>query len=289
MRIAFVHSFYRSDQPSGENQIVLDQAAALQRAGHVVHIVARRTDDHSHWWSPLASAVTVSTGLGPSPIRELRAFGPDVVHVHNLFPNFGERWVGQWDGPLVATLHNFRYLCANSALFRDGHNCTQCADGDALAGLRHKCYRDSVVATAPLAVKTRAGMKAPLLARADRVVALSPRSADTFVGYGLDAAKVRVIPHGVDPIGIRMPAPSRPRWIAMGRLDAAKGFAELVHDWPVAVQLDIAGDGPQRGRLGGDADPQVTLMGRRSREWLTTHLGAYTGLVFPSPARQTAP
>ncbi len=289
MRIAFVHSFYRSERPSGENEIVLAQAEALQRAGHGVRIVARRTDDHSGPFSPIVSAITVATGRGPNPMDELRAFGPDVVHVHNLFPNFGEHWVTRWDGPLVATLHNFRHFCANALLWRDGNDCTLCPDGNPLAALRYRCYRDSALATLPLAVKNLAGVKTPLLARADRVVALSRRSADTFEGYGLDPARLRVVPHGVPSLGECRPQPQHQRWIALGRLDEAKGFAHLLRQWPHGIGLDIAGDGPVRGELEAFSHPDVTLLGSQSREWVASHLSSYTGLVFPSMNRENCP
>ena len=45
MRIAVVHSYYSSREPSGENVVVDLQVEALRRAGHDVTLVARRTDD----------------------------------------------------------------------------------------------------------------------------------------------------------------------------------------------------------------------------------------------------
>ena len=45
LRIALVHSFYRSDSPSGENAMVEAQAAALRRRGHEVRLLAASSDD----------------------------------------------------------------------------------------------------------------------------------------------------------------------------------------------------------------------------------------------------
>ena len=112
MRIAIVHSYYSSAQPSGENVVVDLQADALRRAGHEVRVIGARTDEKSKEFAySMRSAVRASTGLGASPSRQLLEFEPHVVHVHNLFPNFGSRWLEQWDGPVVATLHNFRSIC----------------------------------------------------------------------------------------------------------------------------------------------------------------------------------
>src|SRR6266702_8426604 len=94
---------------------------------------------------------SVATGFGADPTEDLRRFAPDVVHVHNLLPNFGTRWLDRWPGPVVATLHNFRSMCPAGTLYRSGHVCTACPDGNPGAALRHACYRGSTLATLPLA------------------------------------------------------------------------------------------------------------------------------------------
>jgi hypothetical protein len=45
VRIAMVHSFYSSSQPSGENTVVLNEVDALRRAGHEVALFAAHTDE----------------------------------------------------------------------------------------------------------------------------------------------------------------------------------------------------------------------------------------------------
>ena len=160
MRIAVVHSFY-SGQPSGENEAVRDQVRALRAAGHDVDLFAAHTDELAgDRLYPLRAALRVATGRGASPLSRLRAHAPDVVHVHNLFPNFGRSWVCEWDGPLIATLHNYRPLCARATLYREGAECTRCPDGERWAGLRYGCYRDSRAATLPLALAGRHGATA---------------------------------------------------------------------------------------------------------------------------------
>lgn len=100
MKVASVHSYYSNRQPSGENVVVGAQAAALRAQGVDVRIIAARTDAlESNGGYKLRSAVTVATGSGPSPLKDLEEFRPDVVHVHNLFPNWGTGWIDRWEGP----------------------------------------------------------------------------------------------------------------------------------------------------------------------------------------------
>ena len=62
MKVAIVHSYYSSRQPSGENVVVDAQAAALRAQGVDVRIIAARTDAlESNGGYKLRSAVTVTS------------------------------------------------------------------------------------------------------------------------------------------------------------------------------------------------------------------------------------
>jgi glycosyltransferase involved in cell wall biosynthesis len=287
MRIALVHSYYSSRQPSGENVVVDAQAAALADAGHEVRVVARRTDDEER--RPLhgvRAAWTVASGVGADPTAQLLEFRPDVVHVHNLFPNFGSAWLAKWSGPVVATLHNFRPMCAAGTLYRDGAVCTACPDGDPMAALRHACYRDSRVATLPLLVAHRGGLLAdPLVHRADALVALTEAAASVYRSYGVDAHRLHVVPNFVDVpsvVDADADAGAEPCWVYVGRLSEEKGIEELAQVWPSDVRLDVYGDGPLARRLARLTGPNVHYLGSVDRTTLRRRLPSYTGLVIPS-------
>ncbi|MCF2529273.1 glycosyltransferase family 4 protein [Yinghuangia soli] len=292
LRIAVVHSFYSAARPSGENEAVRDQVAALRRAGHEVELVAVHTDDEARAsrLHPLRAAATVATGLGRTPLARLRSFRPDVVHVHNLFPNLTRGWVRAWPGPLVATVHNFRPICAGSTLYRAGSVCTSCLDGDRWAGLRNGCYRDSRVASAPLAWANRKGAPAdPLLSRADRLVVLSELGRRMYARAGIPAERTVLIPNFADaPAAPREPARGG-AWLFAGRLTAEKGILELLARWPESVPLDVVGDGELRDAARAAAPAQVRFLGALSRAELRAGLPGRRGLVFPSRCFEGAP
>lgn len=310
LRIAVVHSFYGSGSPSGENQAVIAQLAALERAGHPTSLVARRTDELRRGrLYPLRAAATVATGYGPSPLAELRRLRPDVVHVHNLFPNFGRTWLRDWPGPLVVTVHNYRPLCAAATLYRDGQPCTSCPDGDRSAGLRHGCYHGSRAATAPLAWAGRAGaVRDPLLRRADRIVTLSETSRRMYLRAGVPHWRMDLVPNFTEdfenPPSARTgecgtsgepgkpggPAPARPaRWLFAGRLSKEKGVLELLRRWPRGWPLDVVGDGPLLDECRRAAPSGVRFLGVLDNAELRRRLPSWTGLVFPSRWAEGAP
>lgn len=286
MRVAIVHSYYSSRQPSGENVVVDAQASALQDHGLDVRVIAARTDElESRRGYRVRAAVSVATGGGLSPIEELKKFRPDVVHVHNLFPNWGTQWLHEWRGPLVATVHNFRPVCAAGTLFRDGKTCTLCPDAGSMSAVTHACYRGSRSATIPLAARTRRGVAGDaLLSRADRVVLLSPRVRELYVSFGLPAERIEVIPNFVDGAGFNPGLAPGLEWAYIGRLTEEKGVLGLTANWPEGAVLNIFGDGPLRLAIEAAAaeNPGVFYHGPISRDDVPTVLGRARGLVFPS-------
>lgn len=298
LRVALVHSVYGSESPSGENQAVLDQAQALRRAGHLVSMVTAHTDElQTTALYRLRAGLTVATGVGRTPLPRLARLRPDVVHVHNLFPNFGRSWVSKWDGPIVATLHNYRPLCAAGTLHRDGALCTRCPDGERWSGLRLGCYRASRAATLPLSWANRRGVSVdPLLRRADRVVVLSERSRDFYVRFGLPESRLSLVPNFAGPADPGRPVESlgyeaddsRRRWLFVGRLSEEKGILQLLRSWPAGELLDVVGSGPLESACRAAAPDGVRLLGTLPHEGLTARMPRYAGLLLPSVCPESA-
>lgn len=291
MRITLVHSFYSSRTPSGENDVVVAQAEALERAGHTVTVAARHTDeDEKQPGYALKSGWHVASGHGPSPLADLSHFNPNVIHVHNLFPNFGTRWLAHAPVPVVASMHNYRQVCANGLLYRDGHVCFECRDST-MAAVRHSCYRQSRVATLPLAWSTRGGVSSSaLLTVASAVVVPSERALSTFAELGVPGGKLRLIPYFIKDVQTPCVAqPKHRRWLVAGRLSLEKGVKELLAIWPEHEALDIAGSGPDEDELRRAAPPNVQFLGQLSQQELYRRLPDYEGLVFPGRSPEGIP
>ncbi|WP_332644798.1 glycosyltransferase family 4 protein [Aeromicrobium sp.] len=282
LRIAVVHSFYSSRQPSGENVVVGLQVEALKRAGHEVLLVGRSTDELEQASTyPLRAGLRAATGRGDSPLAEIEAHRPDVVHVHNLFPNLGRRWVEQLDIPLVTTLHNYRPMCPAATLFRDGASCTLCPDSkSARPAVTHSCFKGSRAQTLPVAIGTRFDDD-PLLRRADRIVTLHDNMLATYAHYGVPEDRLVTVPNFVpsrsEPAGQRTD-----EWLFVGRLTYDKGIIELLTHWPADRALVIVGAGPQADEAEALAGPNVTFVGQRSAAEVGELMSSARGLVFPS-------
>jgi glycosyltransferase involved in cell wall biosynthesis len=286
MRIAVVHSYYSNRVPSGENVIVDLQVEALRRAGHDVRVISRHQEDVERSRAyPAVTAVGVATNRGPRPVDEINRFDPDIVHVHNLFPNFGRRWAARYSSRLVTTVHNYRPLCAAATLLRDGESCTLCPERhSALPALKHGCFKGSRVATLPVAL----GMKFerdPLLAAAAKIITINDDMRSRYIAMGLPERKIVTVPNFTS--AARSPGTHRGDeygdfWLFVGRISYEKGILPLVRDWPNGPRLKVLGSGPLDEELRRIAGPDVELLGHRSPTEVRELMAAARGLFFPS-------
>ena len=159
MRILLVHNRYRSGAPSGENRVVDQEGEALAAQGHEVIRFGRSSDEIEQWSLAKKASLPARTIWSRETSRDLtavlREHRPEVVHVHNTFPLLSAAVLYACRDarvPVVATIHNYRLVCANGTFFRDGAVCHDCAHGLPVRAVLHGCYRGSRAATAPVAL-----------------------------------------------------------------------------------------------------------------------------------------
>ena len=283
--------FYSNASPSGENVLVDFHCEQLQNSGYQVTLVSSRTEQKIvNMNDKLAAAARVATGHEPDLLRELKAIGPDVIHVHNLFPNFGVDWAPRVGIPIIATIHNYRSICAGGMLFRKGGNCLSCVPGQGIRPLTHACYRGSRIATLPLWVGNRYGVHNGLLRSATRLIVLSERARRIYSEAGIPEGRMQALPNPTRLYPLASsPVPSVERWLYLGRLSEEKGIAQLVTHWPNKHRLDVVGDGPLSEELRRATKPGIRLLGRWTSAEVAENLSRYTGLVFSSMCAENAP
>ena len=289
MRLALVHSRYSDAVPSGENAVVDAECRALRAAGVEVGLFQTAPDAvRSGRLYPLRAAARVATGRGFGFTDAVEAFQPDLVHVHNAFPDLAERPLAGLPFPLVVTAHNYRTFCANGYAFRDGHTCLDCLSGrgGTWSAVRHRCHRGAL-GSLPLAVRNIGGPAAnPLFAHARRVLIPSDQARRVLVGAGLPEAKAVVSPHFL-PDALIPPVRQRSLhqevFLFIGRLTPEKGLDSLLENWPAGRRLLVVGEGPERERLArtyGGRTAEFT--GQLPRARVIELLSSARGLVFAS-------
>ncbi|NGO08530.1 glycosyltransferase family 4 protein [Streptomyces sp. HC44] len=256
MHVLVVHNRYGSAQPSGENKVVDQEVALLRGAGHRVELFERRSDDIAARSLLGKAKVPLLVPWNPAVRSELtaklRAERPDVVHVHNVFPLLSPAVLAACADagvPVVATLHNYTQVCPPGTLQRDGRPCTECVGSAPLPAVRHGCYRNSRLATVPLAVSLSVNRRR-WWSGVERFFCISAAQRDVLARAGMPAERLAVKHNFVPEPSARRTGDGE-HLLYLGRLAEAKGVRLLMTAWDeiaasggVGVPLVIAGTGP---------------------------------------------
>jgi glycosyltransferase involved in cell wall biosynthesis len=261
LRVLVVHNRYRSEQPSGENNVVDQEVALLADGGHDVSLFERRSDDIAAMSLPAKVAVPLrvpwNRAVRAELTAKLRAERPDVVHIHNTFPLLSPSVVAACVDagvPAVATLHNYAMVCPPGTLYRDGHVCTDCVGSAPLPAVRHGCYRGSRVATLPMAASLMANRRR-WWSDVTRFFCISGAQRKILVDAGMPADRLAVKHNFVADPGLRRSGAGE-HVLFLGRLTAEKGVSLLMAAWDriaasggLGVPLVLAGTGPMQDEV----------------------------------------
>ena len=284
-----VHNFYQ--QPGGEDHAFTGDAALLEAKGHSV---IRYEDRNTRIESSLAAGL--SAIWNHSAYRHLRSLAkarkPDVAHFHNTFPLISPAALYALHNqgvPVVQELHNFRLLCPAATLNRNGMVCEECIEKATLfPALKHRCYRNSLGATAAVAASLTIHRAAQTWQRAvDIFIAPSAFVQRRFIESGLPEDRIVSKPNLILPD----PGPGRGGGgyaLFAGRLSEEKGIDTLAKAWEELPQipLRVAGDGPLRGiswPLG------VCCVGMRTRDEISLLMKGAEVLIVSSTCYETGP
>lgn len=298
MKVLLVHNLYGSGAPSGENQVFRSERDLLRRRGHEVLEFTRESDEirAKGWLGTLQGAL--STPWNPFSVRRIGSivaeFRPDVMHVHNTFPLLSPGIFRGVRGRVarVLTLHNYRIFCAAATVARGRDVCTLCLDRrSSLPAVRFGCYRNSRLATIPLA--TSIALHRALgtwKADVDAYIALTEFQKERLVDAGLPSKRVFVKPNFYPGDPRVTPWASREECaVYAGRLAPEKGIDTLVRAWQLwgddAPALKVVGDGPLRSqieKLSGTPHPRVRVFGPMSPADTQRTIATAKLLIVPS-------
>ncbi len=284
MKLLVVHNRYH--YRGGEDTVVDAEVALLRQHGHQVMLYTRDNRELASMNQREAATDVLWSRRTETDIRRIHLeYTPDLIHAHNTFPLISPSLYAvahQMKIPVVQTLHNFRLLCPQAMLLRNGSSCEDCIGHLPWRAVLHRCYRNSLpqsAITAAMIFMHR--IRGTWQTEVTRYIVLNQLCRDKFVEGGLPFERMRIKPNFVRVV-------EKPEWhdrhggLFIGRLSAEKGLhtlAAAVQRLP-PVQIDVYGKGPLQSLVG--ETPGLCYKGFHESTVLQARLREAAYLVMPS-------
>jgi glycosyltransferase involved in cell wall biosynthesis len=290
LKILLCHNFYQL--PGGEDIVFANEGALLESHGHQVIRYQRHNDDVSSIGRVQLLKRTIWNQQTVTNIGDLiRADRPDIIHCHNTFPLISPavyHAAKSLNVPVVQTLHNYRLICPQAQLLRDGTVCEKCVGKSVpWPAVAHGCYRQSRAASAAITAMLGYHWRRKTWTQSvDRYIAPSEFTKAKYIEGGFPGDKITVKPNFVNVD----PAPGNGSGdfaIFVGRLSHEKGVQSLLDAWGRLKgdqKLKILGDGPLAETVANAAaqDQRIEWMGPQSSDVVLSQVGNAKFLIMPS-------
>lgn len=254
MRILVIHNLYRFR--GGEDAYFNSLINLLKSKGQTVEAF---TKDGRDIKEDVAAKFDTAFGMFSNQKIEkelsavIQEFKPNVVHINNIFPLITPvvyHVCKKFHLPIVQTIHNYRFLCPKSFLFRDGRICELCAKKKfAYPSILYKCYHESSFASLVFSSSFSYHKLIHSFDPIDKYIFPSEFAKQCHLKYlPIPPEKTAVIPYFVQNRETSEPVKKENYFLFVGRLSEEKGILtllDIVSTIPF-IRLVIIGDGPLR-------------------------------------------
>ena len=289
-KVLLVHNYYL--HPGGEDTVFAAESSMLAAKGHTV----LRYTVHNRFIEFLDRFTLFAKTLWNRQVyRELRKLiseeRPEIVHFHNTFPLISPAayYAARQSGAaVVQTLHNFRLLCPEARMFRNGATCELCIRRRfAWPSIRFACYQKSRAASSVVAIMLSLHRTLGTWKKAvDAYIALTEFARWKICEGDIAARRVHIKPNFLanDPGAGRGDGGYI---LFAGRLSAEKGLDTLFDAMKLVknnITLKVVGDGPMRHALLDHIQrlKGVEYAGQKTHEEVLALMKGARMLVVPS-------
>ena len=277
MHIVQIHNSYKD--LGGEDVVVAREKEILEDASYTVsqYIVSNAEVDTLS--RKLKTAISLPYSLYQK--NEIKAFlkkqVPDIVHVHNFLPIITPAVFyacKELKIPVVVTLHNFRVICSNGLLYRDGGVCEDCIMSKwGLPAVKYGCYQDSKMTSIfPVLSNALHSHLNTWSTHIDKVIFLSAFSQSIFRKSHINfkEQQVAIKPNFTEDNGYLYDKEEYVLYV--GRLSEEKGILNIIKACIKSeTRIKVAGTGPLKEYVGNLANNHnnIEVLGFQNQEQLS--------------------
>lgn len=301
MKVLVCHNYYRSTAPSGEDVAYNSEKLMLLEGGLELETFEKFNDDLKNINTIQKIKLGISNSWSNESYYELKGklnkFKPDIVHFHNTFPQItpsAYAACAELNVPVVQTLHNFRLLCANALLIRNGAACELCLSGSMWPALKYRCYRNSVTATASQVLCViRNRYNGSYFNNVNKYIALTRFAKSKFEMAGFPSELITIRSNFLSE-SLEYSREYNNYAVFVGRVTKEKGLLTLLKAWKknINFQLKVVGGGElleKYKQFAKENNIDVIFLGHLSREETHSIIGKARFMILPSECYEGFP
>ncbi|MBO4862850.1 MAG: glycosyltransferase family 4 protein [Eubacterium sp.] len=258
MKVLAIHNYHRRGSASGDDQVFDLETSLLEAKGNVVlrYTVSNDSFDNAGIFGKLMTACRMlwSRRNYKAVQRLIDKEKPDVVHVHTFFPLLSPSILyaaKRKNVPVIATLHDTRFVCPCATSLRGNRLCNKCGDGHYFRMCKYNCFKGSklqsfIVAFIFLYHRKRRSFYDQI----DKYICLNDNQIRLLENIGFDKNKIskkyNFVVDTLNDSKTELPENIPDRYVVFyGRIGEEKGIRFLIRAWNnLDIPLVVMGGGP---------------------------------------------
>lgn len=299
LKILAIHNFHRKGSASGDDQVFKSETALLEEHGNQVVRYTVSNDEFDD--AGVIGKVMSTFGMlwsfkNYKVVQELvKVEKPDVVHIHTFFPLLSPSILyaaKRLDAPVVATLHDTRFVCPCSTSLRGTELCNDCGDGKYFRMCKYGCFKGSKLQSFLVAGIFKYHRKRrSFYEQIDKYICLNENQIRLLKDVGFDGRKIikkyNFVPDAEASIGASRAETLPDRYaVFYGRIGEEKGIRILMQMWEniTDIPLVVMGGGPleEEFRAWSQDKDNVHFLGYTQHDKCLSIVKGGEFVIFPS-------
>ena len=198
MKILAIHNFHRKGSASGDDQVFKSETALLKNHGNTViqYTISNDTFDNKGITGKVVSTFGMLWSFkNYRAVQKLiKKEKPDIIHIHTFFPLLSPSVLyaaKRLDVPVVATLHDTRFICPCATSLRKMKLCNKCGDGHYFRMYKYGCFKNSKMQSLLVAgIFKYHRIRKSFYKQIDKYICLNDNQIELLKGIGFDKTKI---------------------------------------------------------------------------------------------------
>jgi len=291
MKILLVHNRYQ--QYGGEDAVFEAEIELLTQKGHSIETLIFQNTSPKGIAEKLATSFTsIYNTHSARKIREkIRAFKPDIIHVHNFWKEaspaiFFE--AASQHVPVVMTLHNYRLICSNALLMRENKPCELCVNHTfPFSGVQYGCFKNKLITAQTTAMMGIHKVLGTWKNKITHYISLTEFARQKFIhsSLHLQESQISVKPNFVKDFGYNEADSREDFFLFVGRLSEEKGIKTLIETCKnTSKNIEIIGSGEFEKDIQAlcQTYTNIKFWGFKDKAFIMERLKTAKALLMPS-------